>query len=752
MKGLEVPGTVRFLWLFTLTILQKPIINVIFDDPRTNNPVFNDSDPPPIRWSDVNGGPVAEVLDIDQITSSTVWLQDFPSRVKEFVLTVEERVKTMVQQAQKVLLKQIHSIDDCKCVYNRCSNTIASSATCGYGLGSDSICGTCEGIKYTTETGYAAIATDIDPQNMTIAQKNSLCLMSTFDEIIPKLKELETTTWTYMGFSVGAQWTYPGRARHRDLQNGSQLWNYCDSYDPRARPWYNQGATGPLDIVLVIDKSNSMKNTVDGDKTRWSILRDTILKFIDTFTFTNYINIVTFNERAKNLYVNETHPLLQGTFENREMLKKELETVQPKGSTNFEKGIDEAFRILTLGSEKGVISSCNKVIFFLTDGEDNQIVENKPGRAQEIFDKVEQWQNELVNLTDSRARIFTFSIDSEEDDTIVRQLACRNEGAWAPIRSTDDPLAALLSYLNHIGAGRDTTRYYWTQPYEDASNLGQVMTIVMPVYWVGGDLFGVAAHDVLVEDIQAVVGKNLFEEFIEAVTNGSKSCDQLTKDRCKQQQFRGAYTQCPDIQQQQFNCSKFEDKYYFKGDLQMWEEAQDQCNQMNGTLASANTAQELAFLAGLADPQGSWISLHTVNNRVWSWLDSMAPSLNSTSTFWSFEEPSDYKGKQCGSISPSGMIGNLKTSPCNLSLTFICEFENEYVPSDCKTNFFDANEVQKEMPSIDECPYIGEGLQALLENPIVEELEAENLFCDWKGSKIFMSDVIENLICCDECQ
>ena len=32
----------------------------------------------------------------------------------------------------------------------------------------------------------------------------------------------------------------------------------CRAYDPRFRPWYTGAATGPKDVVLVLDKSGSM--------------------------------------------------------------------------------------------------------------------------------------------------------------------------------------------------------------------------------------------------------------------------------------------------------------------------------------------------------------------------------------------------------------------------------------------------------------------------------------------------------------
>ena len=62
--------------------------------------------------------------------------------------------------------------------------------------------------------------------------------------------------WQYFGSQEGILSLYP-----------AHKFSSCDSYDNRVRPWYVEGiAPEPKDIVLMIDKSGSMEETI-GDKT-----------------------------------------------------------------------------------------------------------------------------------------------------------------------------------------------------------------------------------------------------------------------------------------------------------------------------------------------------------------------------------------------------------------------------------------------------------------------------------------------------
>lgn len=55
---------------------------------------------------------------------------------------------------------------------------------------------------------------------------------------------------------------------------------YCDTgFDPRFRPWYAVGASGPKDVVIVIDVSGSMATAG-----RMQAAVDAALEVLDTLT------------------------------------------------------------------------------------------------------------------------------------------------------------------------------------------------------------------------------------------------------------------------------------------------------------------------------------------------------------------------------------------------------------------------------------------------------------------------------------
>jgi len=62
--------------------------------------------------------------------------------------------------------------------------------------------------------------------------------------------------WLHYGTTEGAYLNYPGFLWPRSC-GGSQC---GETYDPRSRPWYAQGATGTKNVVIIIDTSGSMQN------------------------------------------------------------------------------------------------------------------------------------------------------------------------------------------------------------------------------------------------------------------------------------------------------------------------------------------------------------------------------------------------------------------------------------------------------------------------------------------------------------
>ena len=86
--------------------------------------------------------------------------------------------------------------------------------------------------------------------------------------------------WQYFGSQEGILSLYP-----------AHKFSSCDSYDNRVRPWYVEGiAPEPKDIVLIIDKSGSMEETI-GDKTLIEIAISAAESVLNSLNFKDRVSL-----------------------------------------------------------------------------------------------------------------------------------------------------------------------------------------------------------------------------------------------------------------------------------------------------------------------------------------------------------------------------------------------------------------------------------------------------------------------------
>eukprot|EP01023_Acetabularia_acetabulum_P044323 TRINITY_DN444_c0_g2_i11.p1 TRINITY_DN444_c0_g2~~TRINITY_DN444_c0_g2_i11.p1 ORF type:complete len:816 (-),score=129.60 TRINITY_DN444_c0_g2_i11:103-2550(-) len=691
--------------------------------------------------------------------------EEIDEEIKNFIRGKEEVVGILATEAEFAFRLRSTLIADCTCIPNRCSNVLGPDAQCGIDLGNSSFCGNTQGTMYSMDSGTTGIALPSEsPTNLSSGLKASICLMNHLEStVIPALTTRNISSWSYFGTEQGAIWTFPGRIRTRnEALSDMKQWNYCEKYDPRTRPWYHEGATGPLDIVMAVDISDSMNEIVTGVLSRWDIVRDSLIKFVDTMTFTDSFNIVFFNNveeddvDKKKLW----DGLLPGTLENRNKAKDVLlNDIFPQSGTNFEYAFDSAFKALKTAvqnnTSNNTSNNCEKVILFLTDGKDNDLERNK-NRTADLINQVSALQDDLQLQSDKRARIFSFSIGKLADDTIGRQLSCMHNGAWAEINAQDDPLTVLNTFLKFIAVARNTSRIYWSEEYEDASGLGKMITAVTPVYSprndinIPGALIGVAGHDMLVEEIKQLAGDKT-SSLIQQLQQSSKECDQVTINSCMQQVLRGQEGECPDISYQSAACTKFNDKYYQKSKQRTtWEVAKEECYREGGVLSLPADLDEQGFLAGQAAFEGSWVGLQ-YNLTHWVQQDqSQFDFYNQQNLFWAPREGSSL-GRLCATIAPTGTTKNMYMQECQEEFTFICEFEEQ--PSSCIEGLVDVGEVGYEyvMPRIQQCS-AAESLESVrfLDDVELPDIQPEDLFCYDDFSKPSFKENFQELICCDD--
>ena len=107
----------------------------------------------------------------------------------------------------------------------------------------------------------------------------------------------------------------------------TQCW--CDSYDPRYRPWYSAAITGPKDMILILDTSGSMSQKVKVSKIndngqeilvtveRLQVMKEAALALLKTITFVDFVQIVHYNTDATA----HGSKLVRGTTSNKRKLE-----------------------------------------------------------------------------------------------------------------------------------------------------------------------------------------------------------------------------------------------------------------------------------------------------------------------------------------------------------------------------------------------------------------------------------------------
>lgn len=186
------------------------------------------------------------------------------------------------------------------------------------------------------------------------------------------MTSISPTTWLYVGSIDGTFVMSPFGSRERKTDgSGESHFEQCNSYDPRIRPWYIAASTGPKDVVILLDISLSMGDPKE--MPRLTLAKNALDRLLDTFTFTDYVNIVAFEDTATRLW--DESPLMQAIPENIEKLKERVTGLSEKGGTDFNNGFELVFKLLLNatqyeGEDHSHSSQCTRHIIFLTDGED----------------------------------------------------------------------------------------------------------------------------------------------------------------------------------------------------------------------------------------------------------------------------------------------------------------------------------------------------------------------------------------------
>jgi uncharacterized protein YegL len=232
-------------------------------------------------------------------------------------------------------------------------------------------------------------------------------------------------------------------------------WCWDEPYDPRHRPWYIAAASGKKDVILVIDRSQSM----DGDKI--DCARKAAKTILRSLTSEDRVAIVAFSDNAR-LLGDETH-LVHATPEKKDKIEEAINNLTAGGTSNFYNAFEAAFGAWdnTTSDEdnlnEGNYDGCNLAVLFLSDG---QISYNRTtSTLEEENEKVIVLINEKTAQIEEKwniiTTIFTFSFGEQADQNSFKTIACNTGGFWqhVNVEDCDDLITAMSSYYEIYALG-----------------------------------------------------------------------------------------------------------------------------------------------------------------------------------------------------------------------------------------------------------------------------------------------------------
>ncbi|XP_052774120.1 voltage-dependent calcium channel subunit alpha-2/delta-3-like isoform X2 [Mya arenaria] len=297
-----------------------------------------------------------------------------------------------------------------------------------------------------------------------------------------------TLRWQYFGSTTGMVREYPGR------EWSTNFAGFYNDYDPRVRPWYIAATSGPKDVVIILDCSDSMK----GEK--FSIAKAVAKTVINTLTKQDYVNVICarasyWDEVGKWHFYQTTvvsceqKHMVPATIAHRKDLIKNIQDLKPGGTSELEAGFDRAFDLLKSNPRTG----CQSVIVFATDGQDTdgEDVRCGPGyytRSGYVPGPVCRYNwTKVWTIADAKnaylspqTRIFSYLI-KEDAEKFPGKLACSHGGSLLKLTTGENLISQMSNYFEFLSTNAETTKALWTSPYLDAWGLGIMVTHAIPV-------------------------------------------------------------------------------------------------------------------------------------------------------------------------------------------------------------------------------------------------------------------------------
>ena len=172
-------------------------------------------------------------------------------------------------------------------------------------------------------------------------------------------------------------------------------------------PRYAAAASGPKDVVLVIDTSGSMVGGLN------TMAKEAAKLVIDTLTAVDYVTIVRYSTDASA----SSSTLEQATDANKTALKVWIDNnIDASGQTNFRAAFEKAWEVVDATNAS---SGCNRIMLFLSDGAPQQW---SAADTQGVGAKAASY--------DPPMHVLTYGLGEGAKEDVLQAIACRGNGIY----------------------------------------------------------------------------------------------------------------------------------------------------------------------------------------------------------------------------------------------------------------------------------------------------------------------------------
>jgi len=374
-------------------------------------------------------------------------------------------------------------------VYSSCSAELARPF-CHFNYGNSAGCGCDSGRTVDSTNSVVKSSPLLDASAYSV--KRTACEATHVDptlrDLYGSMIEQGDAKWLFYGSKDGVLINFPGIVWDEDVDDDT-----CGaSYDARIRPWHMAGATGPKNLVLILDTSGSMSQY-----DRISSLKSAAKAVLDATTFADFVGVVRFGSSA-DTYAGLT-TLARALPDFKEDLKRYVDGFYPSGGTNMIDGFERAFRLVDDSRSKSYEAGCHTTYVLVTDGAWNE----DPGPTIAA---------RQASTSGADEHFFVVGLGGQVAESDLRGLSCDTGAIYTHADDGDETKLqrAMISFYKYFALFKSVAQvegFSWSEPYVSIPSIwGKMTTAVAPVYDKSREpwhMMGVAGVDATVCDLLA---------------------------------------------------------------------------------------------------------------------------------------------------------------------------------------------------------------------------------------------------------